>query len=754
MNQRRQSISEQEFYFKYGYGWDYCLVFNSNVFFRRSSLTTINEDEEKDRERDGSIFQQIGTSFKKSLKRVQKGSIDKVEGGKQNEVSYKSFVKDIKSTGLEVKVFKSAKKTKDEKERNIFCMVRAPLEVLRHYASDTGRRIELDPDATRARAEEGYDLSTHDSHSSNGKVHGFQLNDEPEFSKYHPYSHIFAPYRHCETVESLYRCSAGMSHSFMGVVRLELVRNLLREEKSKGGAGINLEEELHKNKTEKILKAEFPLHHEKVKDKLKEEWLVWWQLPMSQPFYDIKDYFGEKIGLYFKFLGHYTQWMFILALFGCGTSFLVGVHHSRSDPSVIVFSLIVAVWAVAWLEDWKRMEAKTALEWGTTGIEEEEQVRPAFQGEEIDSPINGEKTKYWPKDQYFRARIISAVTITISILVVLIVVIAIFGFRFWMVNMRDWTYGSTIGSGLNSAQITVANIIYSKIAEKYTKLENHRTDTSFEDALIGKLFLFQFVNSYSSFFYIAFSAAVVHGECEGGVDCMKLLHKQLAIIFLVNVVVGNLKEVCTPILKLWWKEFEFLKGRKIREKLGQAEHEFNLEDYDVMMGPLLDYEELAIQFGYMTLFVTAWPMLPLFGLVSNLVEIKSDAYKLLNSVRRPIPTQAQDIGTWYVVFKGVATISVITNAALCVFVMKSDIHALPIELKIWMFLLIQFVIFGLSTVIRFLVPDVPADVEMQLQRQNFLIKKLIHQIPDEDDTVTFKPEEIDDIPIHDNDEHV
>jgi hypothetical protein len=34
--------------------------------------------------------------------------------------------------------------------------------------------------------------------------------------------------------------------------------------------------------------------------------------------------------------------------------------------------------------------------------------------------------------------------------------------------------------------------------------ENHRTDTDYENHLILKTFLFQFVNSYASFFYIAF----------------------------------------------------------------------------------------------------------------------------------------------------------------------------------------------------------------------------------------------------------
>lgn len=45
--------------------------------------------------------------------------------------------------------------------------------------------------------------------------------------------------------------------------------------------------------------------------------------------------------------------------------------------------------------------------------------------------------------------------------------------------------------------------------------ENHRTQTSYDDALIIKLFGFQFVNSYTSLFYIAFFRQVCSlTDCE------------------------------------------------------------------------------------------------------------------------------------------------------------------------------------------------------------------------------------------------
>jgi len=57
-------------------------------------------------------------------------------------------------------------------------------------------------------------------------------------------------------------------------------------------------------------------------------------------------------------------------------------------------------------------------------------------------------------------------------------------------------------------QITLFNIVYAARAIQLTDNENHRTDTLYEDALIVKLFVFQFINSYTSFFFIAFIAQV------------------------------------------------------------------------------------------------------------------------------------------------------------------------------------------------------------------------------------------------------
>ena len=51
-----------------------------------------------------------------------------------------------------------------------------------------------------------------------------------------------------------------------------------------------------------------------------------------------------------------------------------------------------------------------------------------------------------------------------------------------------------------------------------------------------------------------------------------------------------------------------------------------------------------IQFGFVTLFVSAFPLAPLFAFLNNIVEVRLDAYKFVTQVRRPIAARAQDIG--------------------------------------------------------------------------------------------------------------
>ncbi|CAM9173656.1 unnamed protein product, partial [Pylaiella littoralis] len=135
---------------------------------------------------------------------------------------------------------------------------------------------------------------------------------------------------------------------------------------------------------------------------------------------------------------------------------------------------------------------------------------------------------------------------------------------------------------------------------------------------------------------------VVGVACER--SCMSLLATNLTIVFVVQLVVGNLTEVLIPYVKYTMRiksekraddehgheaerranadkqEKGKGRGKKAKIQRTQAEKGLHLEQYDPIMGTLMDYAELAVQFGYITLFVVSFPLAPLLALANNYVE--------------------------------------------------------------------------------------------------------------------------------------
>lgn len=62
-----------------------------------------------------------------------------------------------------------------------------------------------------------------------------------------------------------------------------------------------------------------------------------------------------------------------------------------------------------------------------------------------------------------------------------------------------------------------------------------------------------------------------------------------------------------------------------KRNIGQAEIESSLYKYD---GTFSDHLEMLVQMGYVVLFSAAFPLAGLCALANNLLEIRSDAFKL------------------------------------------------------------------------------------------------------------------------------
>lgn len=181
-------------------------------------------------------------------------------------------------------------------------------------------------------------------------------------------------------------------------------------------------------------------------------------------------------------------------------------------------------------------------------------------------------------------------------------------------------------------------------------------------------------------FYIAFYI----------VDVEKL-KEQLAAQLITRQVIGNFNEAVWPFLKESYRiatrrmqrsdqqakgthsdgvgekkqKEEESEGDKMGDVVTKGELESCMFQYESTFD---DYLELVIQFGYVMLFAPVFPLAALCALTNNILEIRSDAFKLCFVFQRPFAADSADqtrsIGEWANVLYYLSIVAIPTNCAL------------------------------------------------------------------------------------------
>ncbi|CAK9298490.1 unnamed protein product [Gordionus sp. m RMFG-2023] len=504
----------------------------------------------------------------------------------------------------------------------------------------------------------------------------------------------------------------------------------------------------------------------------------------EQPIGLIRKYFGEKIAIYFAWLGFYTKMLVPAALFGflcffyglltidnfvpikeicdkngignltmcplCDACTFWKLYDSClyskltylfDNPATIAFAVFMSFWSTFFLELWKRKQNELSWDWDTKDFEEEEIVRPEYENQVKTlrkNPITNMLEPYLPL--YSKAIRLMGAAITVLTFLIMVVGI-VFGIIVYKLSILSVLYSkrdkiirqnarlttNITSAAINLIAILLLNKVYSKIATILTNIECPRTSTDYEDSYTIKMFLFQFINYYSSLIYIAFFKGR-YGDPTGDnkifgfrqdpcepAGCMAELFIQFAVIMIGQQMYDTIQEIFLPVISNWWRRRSFNKSLsssrlrlpdadnnpanendnsaisdnlnesvkytpgvannanakdKINGELDkgipQYQYDYNLENPGPM-GLFNEYLEMGIQFGFTTMFVAAFPLAPLFSLINNIIEIRLDAFKFVTQFRRSIALRAQDIGVWYDIINVITKFAVITNAMIIAF---------------------------------------------------------------------------------------
>uniref|UniRef100_A0A8C7UGX5 Anoctamin n=1 Tax=Oncorhynchus mykiss TaxID=8022 RepID=A0A8C7UGX5_ONCMY len=299
---------------------------------------------------------------------------------------------------------------------------------------------------------------------------------------------------------------------------------------------------------------------------LYDEWASYSVFYKYQPIGLIRKYFGEKIGLYFAWLGVYTQMLIpaaivgaIVFLYGCATvdndipsmeicdprnnitmcplcdracSYwklktacgTARASHLFDNPATVFFSIFMALWAAMFMEHWKRRQMRLNYIWDLTGFEEEEidttaclllYVCSYFSLDYVLITLFQEKKVKLTCTDRAPAYMTGLFTMLIMVGVTFAVVFGVILYRISIkaalhmssnptarTNIRATVKGTA--AVINLVIIIIMDEVYGALARWLTLLEVPKTDKSFEERLIIKTFVLKFANAFSPIVYLAF----------------------------------------------------------------------------------------------------------------------------------------------------------------------------------------------------------------------------------------------------------
>ena len=388
-------------------------------------------------------------------------------------------------------------------------------------------------------------------------------------------------------------------------------------------------------------------------------------LKNMQPLNFIKDYYGEKFGFYFAWLIHYTGQLIPMAIIG--TIMGIGILIERlsdgvpanlllSSPMIIVYAMLTTIWVTLFHESWKRKQNTIGNEWLVRNFQDVTTERTEFRHEVTIDPDTQQQWKVSVRNSYVWQL---ALGLPISILFMCLVVGAQI-----LLQYANWELGTTRDDGtkgkvpaywrylpgvINTVLIVIFGKTYVWLSKKLVDAENHRYISGYENSMINKIYMFQFINTYIGNF-----VAIVYNQN------FYALQLNLVIVMVGKQVVLNLIE--------YFSERYFV-GKKLRaveelfaeriqgatlagDKVAEADLKMHCEiQKQLIMSPpanslVFFYNEAVIQLGFIAFFAVAFPFAPLFSFLTNLLEIMIKLQHISLYGRRNNAEGTSGIGNW------------------------------------------------------------------------------------------------------------
>ncbi|KAL4457094.1 hypothetical protein ABPG74_014732 [Tetrahymena malaccensis] len=321
------------------------------------------------------------------------------------------------------------------------------------------------------------------------------------------------------------------------------------------------------------------------------------------PFQQIRDYYGEKVALYFSFLGFYTNSLLIIGIIGL-IIFIIQQLYVFQDPANanylnIAFGCLKIAWTSRTLYNWKRQEKLIASKYGQLqekkandderNIEDEE--RPGFDGIYMRSLITDNMNSiYYPEFKRLVKLSLTLLTCVLMLGLYFSFVAAIFivpqllekFVKFINSFQKNKCFNHKLNQQLKADKAPFLgndvykviipgflNVIlfmifdgqvYGSFSKVLTDFENHKSFVDYEKNYVAKKFIFSFISLSGPIFLIAFLGQLIQNAYTEEIfrcsfsNCYKHAQYHYATIF-ISLFTINLFDIIGPRIVSSYKQY-------------------------------------------------------------------------------------------------------------------------------------------------------------------------------------------------------
>lgn len=461
--------------------------------------------------------------------------------------------------------------------------------------------------------------------------------------------------------------------------------HLVSWSKENGGAGITAGFGQWEN-----VKSIFPLHNEAVNRALlghlsKRLFLA------TEDLDRIRDLFGTKVAFYFAYMQTYLRFL----SFSAATGVLAWAFLPKYS---FVYAVATLFGSTVFLEAWKIRQAELGTRWDVRGVGTLKVNQPKFRHEKIVVDAAGRTKHYFPKWKQVSRQLLQVPFFAAALLALGAIITFVFAAEVVIGEAYEGPHKwclEYLPTLLLAAALPYINSCLEGAAAALVEYENHRTFDYYDMSLTQKLFGLSFIANYlpillTAFVYIPLGDVIVPRlqACLNTVFGEGLsryldnasfrkdsdrLRNELIALTITGQLSDALQESVVPYVmhrvKGWYSTYRSYRSllphssssssRAPHNHLGNEEEkqqeeakaeaflrnvqqQASLPPYNVQD----DISEMAIQFGYLTLFSPVWPLVSVGFFVNNWIELRSDFFKICIDQQRPHPVRTDGIGPW------------------------------------------------------------------------------------------------------------